>query len=278
MVSAEEFAHEVTKSAVAHACVALGVGTATSGALEALTDVASHYTQALGRLTKAIAERGGRSEANLLDVMGALAAMPKGQKRGWRELRDFAFTEADETEEGSEGEFGWDQPFHHSVPAFPVTRTLPLFRKEDGGDGEGEGRTRSLLVPDYLPPLPPRHTYKRTRKNVATGEEAGSSNARMERVSRKRQAEQALLGIQDPNSGTDAAAAAADNLCIRTEADAHFGELPKVSHRERPPRHKVRESKHRDDVAEVGPSASRLEKLKKDDLILEGMLLEGADD
>ncbi len=59
---------------------------------------------------------------NLLDVLGALAALPRGQAVRWRELRDFAFADDDD---GEEGEFAWDQPFHHSVPAFPVTRPLP---------------------------------------------------------------------------------------------------------------------------------------------------------
>ncbi len=65
---------------------------------------------------------------NLLDVLGALAALPRGQAVKWRELRDFAFADDDD---GEEGEFAWDQPFHHSVPAFPATRPLPTELLDD---------------------------------------------------------------------------------------------------------------------------------------------------
>lgn len=79
----------------------------------------------------------------------------------WTELRDFAFSEdgrgGGAQAAGAVGEEGseevvkrWDQPFHNTVPSFPLPRKRPalwdelhedaLEGKEDGAGGAKQGR------------------------------------------------------------------------------------------------------------------------------------------
>ncbi|CAM9128626.1 unnamed protein product, partial [Discosporangium mesarthrocarpum] len=132
MVDSESYARALTKQAVAHVCISLGFSETTTGSLDILVDVVQSYVEALGKQASASAERAGRAEVNLADVLQGFEQMP--QRVEWRALRDFAFSDTGVSGRGEwsglEGKGGgdpnpnpplnrWDQPFHSSVPVFP---------------------------------------------------------------------------------------------------------------------------------------------------------------
>ncbi|KAK6130836.1 hypothetical protein DH2020_035418 [Rehmannia glutinosa] len=67
-----EFSFTLTRVAVAQICQSMGFSGAQNSALEALTDVATRYLQAIAKLAAASANSDGRTQSNLPDIIVAL--------------------------------------------------------------------------------------------------------------------------------------------------------------------------------------------------------------
>jgi histone H3/H4 len=68
----DEYAIEVTKLAVARACVALGFKQCESATLDALADIVQHYIRTIGAKAQEQAEMSGRVYAGIQDVIPVL--------------------------------------------------------------------------------------------------------------------------------------------------------------------------------------------------------------
>lgn len=187
-MSSDEFARQITKQAIARACVALGFKNAESTVLDVLSDVMRNYIEKVAASSVEIAELHGRAKPGIQDTFVALENL-KPTRSTLGELRDFAFAESVST--GSKassssypdasassaaevveidaetvasvnksGSLAWHQPFPHIVPNFPVRQKLKAeIHLPD------EQVTRGTGVPTHLPAYPPVHTYKRSHGN-----------------------------------------------------------------------------------------------------------------
>ena len=73
-------------------------------------------------------------------------------------MRDFAFENVKNPTQ--ESNVRWSQPFPHTVPDFPERQ------KRRHEEHISSDRVRGSHVPEFLPPYPPVHTYKRSIQNV----------------------------------------------------------------------------------------------------------------
>lgn len=73
--SPDEYAHVISKQAIARACVALGFKNAQPAVLDALADVVRHYIQKLSESSAEIAEQSGRAQPGISDAIAALENM-----------------------------------------------------------------------------------------------------------------------------------------------------------------------------------------------------------
>ena len=206
---AEDFARQVSKQALARACVALGFKNAEVVALDVLSDVVRNYIEKVAASTMKIAELHGRAQPGIQDALQALENLkPCGVTMS--DLRDFALSEgqggaaqssgASSSASGSDGttEIGpeidnetveslsksssaaWHQPFPHIVPNFPVRQKLkPEIRLPD------EQVTRGAGVPSHLPSYPPVHTYKRSHGGNRKKTPAAAAAAKEQGASKK---------------------------------------------------------------------------------------------
>ncbi len=62
MVSPDDFARDIARQVVAHACLALGVTSLPEGGIETLSELTLEYISQIGRLMRRIADRAGRAE------------------------------------------------------------------------------------------------------------------------------------------------------------------------------------------------------------------------
>ncbi|CAM9857360.1 unnamed protein product, partial [Scytosiphon promiscuus] len=99
----------------------------------------------------------------------------------------------------------WDQPFHHTVPAFPMPRKRAAPWGEAGQEVmAGEPGLRPPHIPAFMPPLPPS-----TSRETSPGSGRSLAEIRLERLKRHRQGETALRSLGAPVAGGAAAVAAA---------------------------------------------------------------------
>lgn len=68
----DEYASEITKLAVARACVALGFKQCENSAIESLADILQNYIRTLGLNAQEQAEISGRAHAGIQDVIPVL--------------------------------------------------------------------------------------------------------------------------------------------------------------------------------------------------------------
>eukprot|EP01041_Mallomonas_annulata_P002447 gene2447-4751_t len=151
----DDFAREVTKRAIAKACVALDFKYTSSTVLDIMSDVVHHYIRSIGERTREQAEVAGRSQPGIHDVLAALE-QARPANVSWKELRDFVFDDVKNPSIISENK--WCAPFPFVVPSFPVRLKI---KKETTNLDEA---IRGPHIPSHLPPYPPEHTYRRTSK------------------------------------------------------------------------------------------------------------------
>lgn len=75
MSNPDDYAREVTKQAIARACVALGFKNAQPAVLDALADIIRHYIQHVSEKSVTTAELSGRVQPGIQDVLQVLDAM-----------------------------------------------------------------------------------------------------------------------------------------------------------------------------------------------------------
>jgi hypothetical protein len=206
MPSPDEYAHAVTRQAIARAGAALGFKTAQADVLDCLADVLAQYIEKLSRESLNNAELHGRAQPGIQDLFQALEGL-RPLKSGWQDLRDFAFPEllsipgssapaasaegvvGDDEEDGESGlrsasgrpaatAVAWHQPFPFVVPSFPVQQVL---RRDDASASIGEKIVRGAHVPDHLPPYPPQHTYKRSAASSSAGRKRAAALSAQEK-------------------------------------------------------------------------------------------------
>ena len=199
---ADEYAQEITKQAAARACVALGYQRTTPATLDCLADLVQHYIQSLSSNILEISEISGRVQPGIQDVLSALSDPAKPDS--WDKLRDFAFENVKDPTLASETK--WCQPFPHEVPDFPERQK----RRHDERLYSHEIRIKAAHVPDFLPPYPPLHTYKRTvpsgkkRVHSSTVSDGGieeDPSIRAKRVAAVKSVEESLTRIESSADG-----------------------------------------------------------------------------
>jgi hypothetical protein len=213
--------------------------------LESLTDVTAHFVEAIGRLAHDNAERAGRSpaEINLTDVLSAFAQMPQSSGGvAWRDLQEFAFS-VQPGESVLTASTNWEQPFHHSVPQFPVrkrdvaaaaagSKPPPFSRTEADANStaivaataassssSSERSAAYSFIPAFLPELPPEHACAPRRKSSKEAEQ-DQSKLRGERLKRKREASEALSKLDAGISEAPTAAAAVTSTALTIKSEA----------------------------------------------------------
>eukprot|EP00752_Nemacystus_decipiens_P005998 g5416.t1 len=94
----------------------------------------------------------------------------------------------------------WDQPFHHTVPPFPMPRKRRNPWAEGGEEGAGNGADgaggqaiRPPHIPAFMPPLPPSSS-----RAAPGGSGRSLAEIRLERLKRQRQGETALRSLGAP--------------------------------------------------------------------------------
>jgi Bromodomain associated len=313
MADADSFARAVTTQAVAHACAALNLDQAYTSVLESLTDVTAHFVEAIGRLAHDNAERAGRSpaEINLTDVLSAFAQMPQSSGGvAWRDLQEFAFT-VQPGESVLTASTNWEQPFHHSVPQFPVRKrdvaaaagsTPPPFSRADvdataivaatAASSSSERSAAYSHIPAFLLALPPEHACAPRRKSSKEAEQ-DQSKLRGERLKRKREASEALRKLDAGVSEAPTAAAAATSTALTIKSEAvGSDEVAEGTHWPKRRQDAVEQWSYAfkgkptvqpggSSVAAAAPAGSQLRlkqgRLSKEDQILDGSYIDGGD-
>mmetsp|Transcript_21690 Transcript_21690/g.31564 ORF Transcript_21690/g.31564 Transcript_21690/m.31564 type:complete len:275 (+) Transcript_21690:41-865(+) len=215
----DEFSREVTRRAVARACLALDYKNAQSSALDSLADVVKHFIQTVGVEMHNCAETSGRADPGIFDCKSALSAVEGSKMPIWRELQTFAFG----SRHGSTGKVStvWCQPFPGSVPTFPTATPLPATVSVPASAECVAPKHKSL---SHLPALPPSRTYSRTpgsaeeglkysegkRKAAEVGLSEGSKRARRIQASKNIQASLARLDTHDASATEESKASNSD--------------------------------------------------------------------
>ncbi len=169
---ADNYADKVCRSAVAHVCYRVGASRSYPSVLNTLADVTKEYIKTIGRQSSGVAVNGGRADVSAVDIMSGLKQMGYGQAT-WMELKKFAFNES--------GGPSWHFPCPVEVPMLPVRKRK---REHFAVVGSQNTEARPAHIPSWLPPLPPKHTYKKTRSK-AVKTTMNSSTLRKDRTARK---------------------------------------------------------------------------------------------
>jgi hypothetical protein len=164
----EEFSKTIVNQSVARVCLALGFEETSQVCLDSLTDIAHHYIRCIGEKSKEQSEYAGRAHAGIQDVIATLGSSAFG-RIPWKDLRDFAFSDVKHPEIDPK----WNQPFHLDVSEFPIKKSEKRSRDPPIPEFENKEKDEFQSIPAYLPPFPPKHTYKRSVK--AKTDESSSS-------------------------------------------------------------------------------------------------------
>ncbi|GAB9471964.1 Transcription initiation factor [Globisporangium polare] len=177
--SGDLFARSISMMAVAHIARGVGFDAVQRSAGDALVDILGKYIQRIGCASKDTAELAGRTQPRATDVMQALNDMLPTPV----DLPDMI--KALETAK---------RPFPRDVPAFPV-------RKRDIAGNTIEqtkiGNREDLPphVPNFLPPLPNRHTYS-SESRVVVDRDQDTKRTRLDLLGQKSHIQQSLHGLQ----------------------------------------------------------------------------------
>ena len=143
----------VTASRVARQ---LGFEYAEDSALEALADVVRYYVNGVARRSAANARHAQRSDLALNDVLAGLRQTPASPVT-WAELRDFAFR-------GDGG--GWTAPDGGpgGASCLPAAKRRRAAHYGALGAADAPRPPRSVHIPKFLPPFPPKVAAAARRK------------------------------------------------------------------------------------------------------------------
>nr|GLL49087.1 transcription initiation factor TFIID subunit 8 [Ipomoea trifida] len=147
-----DYAAALTRVAVAQICGTVGYGAAEASALAVLTDVAGLYLRAIAKSAVSSANSGGRTEANLVDVIASLEELNsvQGFEGASRPTSD-ALSSSLITELERFVNYTEETPFAKPLPRNTFfRRKVKLPRR--GLDQYKEGRFRH--VPKWLPSMP----------------------------------------------------------------------------------------------------------------------------
>mmetsp|Transcript_3268 Transcript_3268/g.5066 ORF Transcript_3268/g.5066 Transcript_3268/m.5066 type:complete len:280 (-) Transcript_3268:77-916(-) len=270
----DRYARKITNRAVSQSLLAFGVNETYESVINGLSDVIEKYIETVGSLAHDISEHSGRpsSDISMIDILSALNQIPENVGgTNWKELKEFSFP-SNKRGVDEAGDIGWKQPFRHSLPFFPVGP------KDAGTDqaktaSVAKGAPKEKLVrknlPAFVPDFPPEHSYSSTHKRLCD-ETEDSMFARRERLKRKRQAHDALQNISSDQSNVKIPV-------TRTfgSIDPHLN-LP-FNFNEKPPLKKPIIRGGSKVKQPLRLKATRLEKLKKEDLIIEGVYFESGE-
>lgn len=121
-------------------------------------------------------------------------------------MRDFAF--ANVKNPTQESNVRWSQPFPHVVPDFPERQ------KRRHEEHISVDRAKGAHVPDFLPPYPPIHTYKRTIQSTKKSSikiEDEDASQRKKRMASVRNMEESLIKIENSADRPSAKRSRTDN-------------------------------------------------------------------
>jgi len=155
-------------------------------ASESLLDICVRYLRTIGTLSAQAARHAGRSESNYLDVKLALEEMGVGSLQ---ELGKFARES--------------DLPFARTITPFPVKQTARSSNAAASAQVQPP-EARPQYIPDYLPPFPDPATYRHT--TTYNQRPRDPQGARKQRSKLKRQAQEALLNLQQSSGQASASA------------------------------------------------------------------------
>jgi len=74
-MSSEDYSHEITRQAIARACLALGFKRAEPAALDTMADVMKEYIEKIARTSLRCAESHGRAQPGIQDIFVAFESM-----------------------------------------------------------------------------------------------------------------------------------------------------------------------------------------------------------
>ena len=199
----DEFAHAVTKCAVAH--LAIGVGnsdpqpppgqagpgftTADTRAVELLSDVIGRYIETLGLSAGENANAAGRTSTNAYDVLNAMSSLSP-RPLSVKDLHTFA------------RDRGLEAPFDRDVSTFPKRRDR---RGKAYGSGVSPAQFHSAKRPQHVPSFlpPPPELDKRIK---ATSSQSSTSKSK-KRIRQEAESQAALTQLH----GSSATAGIVEN-------------------------------------------------------------------
>lgn len=184
----DEFARELTKQAIARACVALGSKTTSMAVLDSLADIVRHFITQMGVRMQSVAEASGRAIPGIQDVLynAQKFNLRTNSKIRWEELSDFAVPSDPQVQ-------GWNHPFPHQISNFPIRQSAI----SDRVSLNEPGATRGDYIPQHLPPFPPAHTYKRTQSSKKRSLNPTDENQRQKRAVTGKHLQASLAKIEN---------------------------------------------------------------------------------
>mmetsp|Transcript_14166 Transcript_14166/g.23984 ORF Transcript_14166/g.23984 Transcript_14166/m.23984 type:complete len:369 (+) Transcript_14166:472-1578(+) len=168
-----EYLRGLAQVAAAQICEGLGFDAIQKSACDALAEVMLRYISEIGIAVHQCAERAGRTEGNVHDILAAFDQLGTSM----RSVMEYG-TKSEEV------------PFARPLPRFPlqkVPRLPPSFK-----DAKEEPPAH---IPAFLPALPDQHTYKETP--VYEGRQIEAGQAKLEMHQSFRKAEKALISLQE---------------------------------------------------------------------------------
>lgn len=149
----------------------MGFSSASSQAIDTLSDVTESLVSKISLKAKLLAEHSGRTEVNLVDIISALKVINISSRDIISYIRDTQV----------------DLPFCHTHTAFPISPSLAH-----------EEPISSIIynesnIPNFLPPFPDSHTYLFTP--IPVSQTRDPETLRAIRANEKRQIEEKLASL-----------------------------------------------------------------------------------
>lgn len=161
------FARESCLVMASRVAVELGFEYAEDSALEALADVVRYYINHLARRSAANMHHATRSDLALNDLLAAFKQAPAAQTN-WKALRDFAFR--------ADGN-GWKAPAANVGSVMPAAKRQRAAHYGSLASRDAPQGPRSVHIPKFLPPFPPKIAAKRKRSREDDSEKVDEGNA-----------------------------------------------------------------------------------------------------
>ncbi|XP_043687961.1 transcription initiation factor TFIID subunit 8-like [Telopea speciosissima] len=166
----------ISKVAVAQICQSVGFTGSQHSALEALSDIATKYLEALAKSASSNANSSGRTECNLFDVIHAIEDMNSGQGfRGASDVKKSLLDSAIIRDVMSFVSWVDEIPFAKPIPRSNAGKRSHISRCLSEPRKSYYQNSEFSHIPPWLPAFPDPSTYKNGEVRVRREEERGGN-------------------------------------------------------------------------------------------------------